>query len=514
MQRVKACTLAALLVFAAACDRQPTEPSTPAPAERTPAPLFSAASGRAIPGSYIVVLQDGSQPGAVAAGVGATPRFVWTKVLNGFAADLNQGQINALQHHPAVKYIEQDQEGTLHTTQYSATWGLDRIDQRSRPTNGTYMYEADGAGVRVYVIDSGILTSHSDFGGRASVGADFVGDGRNGIDCLGHGTHVAGTVGGATWGVAKAVSLVAVRIADCAGNLTSAKMISGMNWVATNRITPAVANASFGTGATQAVDDAMTAMINAGVTAVVSAGNNNGNACNLSPARVPAALTVGATSSNDARAVWSSLQASNYGTCLDLFAPGTNIVSAGIASSTATATMSGTSMASPHVAGVAAQYLQYHPTASNATVASAIIGYASTGMVSNAGTGSPNRLLYSQIPLPSPNVTVTYPGGVPTLSWGALINAQSYTVNYVVLHVYDDAADNIHQEWEDTQWLGNTSATTLTDTGRTYTGNSFCMLSQGMYTQEYEEHFYDVIVNYAGSTYTTRVQAAVAQCPY
>ncbi|HEY0017586.1 MAG TPA: S8 family serine peptidase [Longimicrobium sp.] len=449
----------------------------------------------------------------MAASVGANPRFAWTAALHGFAAELNQGQVRALQHHPKVRYIEEDQQFQLDGTQYSAPWGLDRIDQRARPVNGTFTYESDGAGVRAYVIDSGILTSHTDFGGRASVGADFVNDGQNGIDCHGHGTHVAGTIGGATYGVAKGVSLVAVRVASCSGGLSASQIVSAMNWVTANRVLPAVVNASLSAGTSATVDTATNAMISAGVSVVVSAGNDGINACNITPARVPAAITVGATSSNDARAVWNSFQSSNFGSCLDLFAPGTGIVSDSIGSTTDTGVMSGTSMASPHVAGAAARYLQYYPTATPATVASHITGIASTGYVSNAGTGSPNRLLFAAIPLPYPVVSVSYPSNVPTISWGSLANAQYYSVDFVALDIYEDVASNIYTVSQSGDWLGYAYGTSITDSGgRTFTGSASCIWSSGMYTTSSSEYYYDITAVYPDGSQTTRVQAEVGAC--
>jgi subtilisin family serine protease len=511
MHTPRSLALAALLVLAAACDQQTSEPIT-ASAPQDAAPLMSAAPGRGIAGSYLVILEKGTEPRSVAASVGANPRFTWTAALHGFAAQLNPGQVRALQHHPRVRYIEEDQQFELAGSQSSPPWGLDRIDQRARPVNSTFNYESDGAGVRAYVIDTGILTSHTDFGGRASVGADFVFDGQNGIDCHGHGTHVAGTIGGTTHGVAKGVSLVAVRVAGCSTGPSASQIVSAMNWVTANRVLPAVVNASVSGGTSMSVDTATNAMISAGVTVVVAAGNSNLDACQATPARVPAAITVGATSSNDARAVWNSIQASNYGTCLDLFAPGTSIVSDSIGSNTDTGVMSGTSMASPHVAGVAARYLQYYPTATPATVASHITGIASTGYVSNAGTGSPNKLLYAAIPLPAPSVSVTYPSNVPTISWGSLLNAQYYSVDFVALDIYEDVASNIYNVSENREWLGYAYGTSLTDSGRSYTGSASCIWSTGMYTTSSSEYYYDITVFYPDGSQTTRVQAAVGAC--
>jgi subtilisin family serine protease len=313
--------------------------------------------------------------------------------LKGFAASLSPQALEALQKNPDVAYIEADQTVSISASQSPATWGLDRIDQRNLPLNNTYIYNYTGSGVRVYVIDTGIRRTHTQFGGRAYLGTDTVGDGQNGNDCNGHGTHVAGTIGGSTYGVAKAVRLYAVRVLNCSGSGTISGVIAGVDWVTQNRVLPAVANMSLGGGASSALDTAVNNSIAAGVTYAIAAGNSNANACNYSPARVAAALTVGATDSTDARASYS-----NYGTCLDLFAPGSSITSAWNTSDSATNTISGTSMATPHVAGVAALYLQRYPSASPSTVGSAIINGATTGKVTNPGTGSPNRLLYSLLP--------------------------------------------------------------------------------------------------------------------
>jgi subtilisin family serine protease len=381
--RFRPLAAAAFLTALAACSDQA---GTPVATDPT---LVRSAAGGAIPGSYVVVLNEDADPRSVAAVAGVSPRYVYTAALTGFAAELNAGQLNALQHNPNVDYIEQDARVQATTTQSNATWGLDRIDQRALPLNGTYTYTPTGAGVNVYIIDTGIRFSHSEFGGRAVSGYDAV-DGGTADDCNGHGTHVAGTVGGATYGVAKGARLYGVRVLDCAGSGTNAGVIAGMDWVAQNRVTPAAANMSLGGGASQAIDDAIQRMVNAGVTVAVAAGNENQDACNTSPARAASAITVGATTNTDARASFS-----NYGSCLDVFAPGNNITSSWYTGDAATNTISGTSMASPHVAGVAALYLQGNPSASPATVASAIVSTATSNKVTSAGTGSPNKLLFS-----------------------------------------------------------------------------------------------------------------------
>ncbi len=357
---------------------------------------------KAIPGHYIVVLDDeaAGEPGpasqarpvadVLVSAYGGKVNRLYKEALNGYAAEMTEDEALALSEDPRVRFVEEDQTVSINATQSSATWGLDRIDQRSRPLNGTYVYNYTGSGVRAYIIDTGILTSHSQFGGRAAVSYDAIGDGRNGQDCNGHGTHVAGTVGGSTYGVAKSVSLRAVRVLNCSGSGTNSGVIAGVDWVRANHVKPAVANMSLGGGASSALDTAVNNAINAGVTFVVAAGNSNANACNYSPARVAAAITVGSTTSSDARSSFS-----NYGSCLDIFAPGSSITSAWHTSTTATNTISGTSMASPHVAGVAALYLQANSGASNATVRNAIVNGSTTNVVTSAGTGSPNRLLYS-----------------------------------------------------------------------------------------------------------------------
>jgi subtilisin family serine protease len=326
---------------------------------------------------------------SMAAGYGARVEKTFKHALNGFAGRMSKETALTLSDDPRVAFVEEDGLVTLNATQSGATWGLDRIDQRNRPLSGTYTYNWTGSGVRAYIIDTGIRPSHSNFGGRAAVSYDATGG--NGIDCNGHGTHVAGTVGSSTYGVAKSVMLRGVRVFGCGGSTPTSTIISGVNWVAANRILPAVANMSLGGGASSSLDSAVQGMINSGVTTVVAAGNDYGaNACNYSPARVSAAITVGSTTSTDARSSFS-----NIGSCLDIFAPGSSITSTWYTSDTATNTISGTSMASPHVAGAAALYLQASPSASPATVRNALVNNATTNVITSAGTGSPNRLLYT-----------------------------------------------------------------------------------------------------------------------
>jgi subtilisin family serine protease len=359
----------------------------------------------AIPNQYIVVFEDwaagergkfsaaAALADSVTANYGGKVERVYQHALNGFAARMTEEEALTLSQDPRVRFVEEDGEMHADATQTGATWGLDRIDQRDRPLNGTYVYNFTGSGVRAYIIDTGIRTTHTQFGGRASVSADFVGDGRNGQDCNGHGTHVAGTVGGSTYGVAKSVLLRAVRVLNCSGSGSTSGVIAGVDWVTNNHINPAVANMSLGGGASSALDTAVNNSINSGVTYAIAAGNSNANACNFSPARVAAAITVGSTTSSDARSSFS-----NFGTCVDIFAPGSSITSAWATSDTATNTISGTSMASPHVCGVSALYLQAHPGSSPATIRNAIVNGSTTGRLTGIGTGSPNRLLYSLLP--------------------------------------------------------------------------------------------------------------------
>jgi subtilisin family serine protease len=365
----------------------------------------------AIAGEYIVVMKDEGGDAADAAQLksrtavrdladdvladadapGADVRRTYATALKGFTVTADRDEARRLAADPAVAYVEQNRVERGDGTQDEPTWGLDRIDQRDLPLSGSYAYDSEAADVNAYIVDSGIRVSHKEFGGRAKYGVDLVDDDAKADDCHGHGTHVAGTVGGATYGVAKSAKLIAVRVLDCENRGTTEDVIAGYEWVAANAEKPAVANVSIGGSATDAKDAAVTGMVQAGVTVAVSAGNDNTDSCTQSPARAPDVLTVAATSGTDAR--WAS---SNYGKCVDVFAPGHQIVSAGRASDTANATMSGTSMATPHVTGAAALYLGAHPTASPATVTKAMLDASSKDKVTSPGADSPNKLLYSR----------------------------------------------------------------------------------------------------------------------
>jgi len=353
-----------------------------------------------ISNNYIVVLDDSvvgeRGPGSIARYIAADMagtyrgqlRYVFQHALNGFSIEMSEADAERLSEDFRVKFVEEDGVVTADATQTNPPWGLDRIDQRNRPLSGTYTYNWTGSGVRAYIIDTGIRTDHTQFGGRASNVFDAFGG--NGQDCNGHGTHVAGTVGGSTYGVAKSALLRGVRVLNCSGSGSNSGVIAGVDWVTNNHINPAVANMSLGGGASSALDTAVNNLSNSGVPIAVAAGNSNVDACGTSPARAANAITTGATTSTDARASFS-----NFGPCLDIFAPGQGILSAWFSSTTATATLSGTSMASPHVAGVAALYKQFSPSASSTTVRNAIVNNATTNVVTGAGSGSPNRLLYS-----------------------------------------------------------------------------------------------------------------------
>lgn len=431
---ILAAVIALILVTlpAAGAGQADDRPESPDQVDRRPAPVIGRESPNVIPDQYIVVMEKGSLGRARNAAAqdaernGAQVLHQYDTVLSGFAVRASEQAIERLRHNPNVVYIEADQTVTI-----DVTWGLDRIDQRNRPLNNIYNPTGNGSGVHAYIIDTGIRSTHNEFSGRVGNGYDVI-DGGAPDDCNGHGTHVAGTVGGTTYGVANAVTLHGVRVLNCSGSGSTSGVIAGVNWVTNNRQLPAVANMSLGGAASTSLDNAVANSIAAGVTYAVAAGNSNANACNYSPARVAAALTVGSTTSSDARSSFS-----NYGTCVNIFAPGSSITSAWHTSNSATNTISGTSMASPHVAGAAAIYLGANPSASPSTVFNALINNATTGVLSGIGSGSPNRLVYvggggtTPPPTPTPVPTATPPpGGAPCTGCEAYTGSLSGSGDY------------------------------------------------------------------------------------
>ncbi|WP_410810557.1 S8 family peptidase [Micromonospora sp. 067-2] len=371
---------------------------TPALAAEPVGVVRAAGGATAVPGSYIVVLNDsavqrsrvGDTAQRLAGRHGGTVARTYATALRGFEVTVDASAAARIAADPAVAYVEQNHTVAISGTQANPpSWGLDRIDQRNLPLDSSYTYPNTAGNVHAYIIDTGIRFTHTDFGGRATSGYDAV-DGGSADDCNGHGTHVAGTVGGSAYGVAKAVQLVGVRVLNCSGSGTNAGVIAGVDWVTQNAIKPAVANMSLGGGANSSLDTAVRNSIASGVTYGLAAGNDNGaNACNTSPARTTEAITVGSTTSSDARSSFS-----NVGTCLDIFAPGSSITSAWYSSDTATNTISGTSMATPHVVGAAALVASANPSWTPQQVRDQLVANATPNVVTNPGSGSPNRLLY------------------------------------------------------------------------------------------------------------------------
>ena len=422
-------------------------------------------TARPVEGQYIVVLKQdqarlanerSSLPEVVTLAVDISARYNvqyvrhYEHVLHGFVIRADARQLDRLMFDPRIDYIEQDGIVTASATQSGVTWGIDRVDQRNLPLTGSYTYDTTASNVHAYIVDTGVLGSHTEFSGRMSNGYTAISDANGTNDCNGHGTHVAGTVAGTTYGIAKGARVHPVRVLGCDGSGTNSGVIAGMDWVAANHVKPAVANMSLGGGASTATDDAVQRMHAAGVTVVVAAGNDNANACNYSPARAANAITVGSTTNTDARSSFS-----NFGTCLDIWGPGSNITSAWYTGASATNTISGTSMASPHVAGVAALWLANNPTATPAQVATALFNNATLNKVTNPGTGSVNRLLYSLF------------GGTPPANVAPTANF-SFTTSGLTAMFTDSSTDSdgsiASRSWN----FGDGTTSTATSPSKTY----------------------------------------------
>jgi subtilisin family serine protease len=384
----------------------------PASAAAAEGQIVGVSAAAVVPDSYVVVFRDTvaadavqSHAAGLAAKFGGTTGHIFRYALRGFEVSMSEQSAKRLAADPSVAYVQRNGIYTISGTQSpTPSWGLDRIDQRNLPLNNSYTFPTTASGVKAYIIDTGIRFSHNDFGGRAVSGVDEI-DGGTADDANGHGTHVSGTVGGATYGVAKGVTLVGVRVLNAAGSGTTAQVAAGIDWVTGDHQAgqPAVANMSLGGGVDTTLDSAVANSIADGITYAIAAGNDNGaDACNTSPARVPAAITVGSTTMTDARSSFS-----NIGTCLDIFAPGSSITSDWFSSDTATNTISGTSMATPHVTGAAALVLAQNPSFTPAQVRDSLVNNATTGVVTNPGAGSPNRLLFVVNGTPGNDFSIT-----------------------------------------------------------------------------------------------------------
>ena len=450
MQRRIVTGLAAGIVVLAACSN---EPQLSGPTEQTVAPLL-AVGQQSAPDRYIVIFKSNvadvsGETDRVTRGSGSRVLFTYDRAIKGFAASIPAAALEGIRRNPNVSYVEADGIATVNVDQAGPpSWGIDRVDERDLPLDNIYHYDYTGSNVHAYIVDTGIWPDHEQYKGRVTSGYDFIDNDNDTMDCHGHGTHVSGTVGGTTTGIAKQVQLVGVRVLNCQGSGSWSQVIAGINWVANNAIKPAVANMSLGGGFSQSVNDAVTGAVAAGVTFAIAAGNSNADACSFSPASAPNAVTVGATTSTDARSSFS-----NYGSCVDIFAPGSGIVSSVM--SGGYESWSGTSMATPHVAGAAALLLSANPTWTPAQVASALISNSTKGVVTDT-VGSPNRLLYTLTGGGSPPAN-----NPPTASF-------TYSCTYLACTFNGTGADGdgtvVGYSWS----FGDGTGSTIEDPSKTY----------------------------------------------